>query len=73
MTLGIDQLPGMSYVAGSELLLKGQPLVLRELLLMQSGLDLCYRQMFNPRRVPPCLHLPDNRHQQAYADQPAHT
>ncbi|OIN52570.1 hypothetical protein BLL37_20115 [Pseudomonas azotoformans] len=57
----------MLLVAGAELLLKGQPLVLFGLLLLLGCPGLCRRQTFNLRPVSPRLHLPDNSHQHAYA------
>jgi hypothetical protein len=61
----------MSLIIGTELLLKGQPLILLDLLLVQGCLRLRCRQMCDLRRVPPGLYLPHNRHQQAYTDQAA--
>ena len=61
----------MLLITGIELLLQGLPFGLFGLLLMQGSLRLCCRQAFNARPISPRLHLPDNSHQQSYADQAA--
>ncbi|KTC60011.1 hypothetical protein AO262_00180 [Pseudomonas fluorescens ABAC62] len=76
MTLGIAQLPSMVLVAGTELLLQGQPFILFSLLLLQGHLALQAERLRLGRRLalqlcaePPGLYLPSQGHQQADADQ----
>ncbi|SAM35880.1 hypothetical protein BN1864_LIB5394:05927 [Pseudomonas sp. 1 R 17] len=74
--MGIAQLPSMVLVAGTELLLQGQPFVLFSLLLMQGRLAslaerLCMGRSLALKLYPqaPGLDLPGHRHQQASTDQ----
>lgn len=75
--LGIAQLLSMLLIAGTELLLQGQPFVLLQLLLLYDRqallterLSMCGRLPLKLRAISPGLYLPHHRRQQANADHP---